>query len=203
MHTLQLESVSVFSKSSGYVTAHSVMFYSNLGGLVYDPKKRKVLLIQEKNARVRIWKFPGGYAEPNEDLADTAIREVKEETGLECFFQSMLTFRHRHDGIFGCSDFYFVCLLCPTEQNQTVHQCEQEIEACRWFELEEAKQELSGFNRFVFDKFFDQYSLGEEESASGEKLAKSSICSKVIDSKYGHIELKERVYSVESTPPFQ
>ena len=42
---------------------------------------RKVLLHYHK--KVRLVLPPGGHIEPNETPAESAIREVKEETGLE------------------------------------------------------------------------------------------------------------------------
>src|SRR5699024_8984861 len=121
------------------------------GGLVYNPATKKVLLIQEKTSVVRIWKFPGGYAEPGEDIFETAIREVYDEPGLKCGFHSLLTFRHRHKGAFGCSDLYAVCLLLCETENCTQKKCDVEIEDCRWFELNEALDNLGGFNKFVFE----------------------------------------------------
>ena len=37
-----------------------------------------------------IWKLPTGLVEASEDLSDAAIREAKEETGLECMPDCML-----------------------------------------------------------------------------------------------------------------
>lgn len=50
--------------------------------MVQNPTNGKVV-VQE---RVKSWcgiSFPGGHAEPNETIYDSAVREIKEETGLE------------------------------------------------------------------------------------------------------------------------
>lgn len=49
--------------------------------LVIDEKRQRTLLLWHK--RLRRWMPPGGHMEPNETPEDTALREAKEETGLD------------------------------------------------------------------------------------------------------------------------
>lgn len=52
--------------------------------MIQDKASGKVL-VQE---RVKSWtgiSFPGGHVEPGESFVDSAVREVKEETGLDVF----------------------------------------------------------------------------------------------------------------------
>lgn len=54
--------------------------YRKAGVFIYDPKKDKVLLIQ---SRGHLWGSPKGTIQYGETERQCAIREVKEETGLE------------------------------------------------------------------------------------------------------------------------
>ena len=40
-----------------------------------------------------IWKLPGGLVETGETIEDACVREVWEETGVKCKFQSVVAFR--------------------------------------------------------------------------------------------------------------
>ncbi len=51
-----------------------------------------ILLVQEKSPRVYgLWNWPQGTPEKGESLEDTAIREVKEETGLDIQIKKKIT----------------------------------------------------------------------------------------------------------------
>ncbi|KAH0615966.1 hypothetical protein JD844_026648 [Phrynosoma platyrhinos] len=82
-----------------------------------------------------VWKFPGGLSEPGEDIGNTAIREVFEETGIKSEFRSLLSIRqqHRHPGAFGKSDMYIICRLEPSSFN--ISFCQQECLKCEWMDL--------------------------------------------------------------------
>lgn len=81
------------------------------------------------------WKIPGGALDLGEDVADTAVREVFEETGIETEFLAVLGFRHMHNFRFGMGDIYFVCLLKAL--NRELKPDPREIGNCQWFPIDE------------------------------------------------------------------
>ena len=54
------------------------------GVILFSPNKKYVLLVKSKSNKIRKckWGFPKGNIEPNENINDCAMRELKEETGL-------------------------------------------------------------------------------------------------------------------------
>lgn len=63
-------------------------------------------------------------------MAEAAIRETVEETGVPCEFVSVICFRHMTSYRHGCDDIYFVCHLRPLSNNITTDT--NEISACKW-----------------------------------------------------------------------
>lgn len=60
--------------------SRGVKFHENAGGIVYDPSKRAMLLVQRKdNLRIGT---PKGHREAGETLLAAAKREITEETGV-------------------------------------------------------------------------------------------------------------------------
>ena len=61
--------------------------------------------------------MPTGLTDPGEDIVKAVIREVKEETGLDCTFHHVLCFREAHPMkakktyLSTHSDIFFVCLV--------------------------------------------------------------------------------------------
>lgn len=98
-----------------------------------------ILLVKERTgpAAVKggIWKLPTGLVDPVENLQDAAVREAKEETSLDCVFESMICFRHSHGGspaLGATSDLFFACLLRLKDDTQATKLQESEILDSCW-----------------------------------------------------------------------
>ena len=61
---------------AGYVTPKSA-----IGAVVYDEQQR-ILLVQRADSGV--WLYPTGWADVGYSPAEVAVKEVREETGIEC-----------------------------------------------------------------------------------------------------------------------
>ncbi|NXN01590.1 NUDT6 protein, partial [Sylvia borin] len=108
-----------------------------VAGAVLDESTGKVLVVQNRNKTINAWKFPGGLSNPGEDIGDTAVREVFEETGIKSEFKSILSIRqqHKHPGAFGKSDMYIICRMEPSSFH--ISFCQHECLRCEWMDLEE------------------------------------------------------------------
>lgn len=103
---------------------------------------REVLAVQEKDGPLRgsgVWKMPTGLINQAEDLCVGAVREVKEETGVDTEFLQVVGFRHGHYVSFSKSDLYFLCTLRPLSSD--VVEQKGEIEAAKWMPLEEFRSQ--------------------------------------------------------------
>ena len=67
-------------------TRSRLIFEFSAGGLVLDEQGR-VLLIRARDLRnLPVWTLPKGALMPGETNTEAALREVREETGLDCRF---------------------------------------------------------------------------------------------------------------------
>lgn len=135
--------------------------FLGVAGFVLNEKK-ELLVIRERFSvkQSKPWKLPGGLADKGEDLAVTARREVVEETGIEAEFVSVLGFRHQHNFRFGCSDWYFICLMKALTTE--IKHCPQEIAECKWISIEEylSDPHLTEANKFFVQCYLNQQNNG-------------------------------------------
>ncbi len=126
--------------------------------LVID-KDNNVLMVKERwgTERHNQCRLPGGGMEPYEDVATAAVREVKEETGIDTEFQAIVALRDGGNWPY-CMDvvskFYVCCLLRPLTHDITMQ--ESEIVDARWMPLDEFKRQAKG----VFSEFVSLYLAG-------------------------------------------
>ena len=58
--------------------------------LLYDNDGENILMVKNKGSRSSYYTLPGGAVESGETLEEAAIREVKEETGLNVELEGVL-----------------------------------------------------------------------------------------------------------------
>ena len=117
--------------------------YIGIGGVVIN-ENDELLVVSEKYrapGRGPGYKLPGGALLPGEHLAEAAVREVFEETGISTAFEALTFFRHWHHYRYGKSDIYFVARLSPLDNDITIQ--EEEIAECLWMPLDKFLNEDS------------------------------------------------------------
>ena len=134
---------------------HGPTHQVGIGAVILHPVTHKMLVVQEKTgpaAAKKLWKMPTGLTDPGEDIVEAAIREAKEETGLDVEFDRIICMRQAHGGIFNHSDMFFVCLLhlAPKYKEDLMKGIEvelipqeEEIAEIKWMSTDEfASQEV-------------------------------------------------------------
>lgn len=101
----------------------------------------RVLLVKHTYGKLN-WDLPGGAAELNESVAGTAIREVREETGLVVMVERMVN-RIYYCPIYDMHHFLFRCR--PVEAEQQPVATPPEISECGFFAVDALPRPISDF----------------------------------------------------------
>ncbi|KAL6985920.1 nudix (nucleoside diphosphate linked moiety X)-type motif 8 [Sarracenia purpurea var. burkii] len=126
-----------------------------VGGFVINDKN-EVLVVQEKHyapALAGLWKIPTGFILESEEIFTGAVREVKEETGIDTEFVEVIAFRHAHNVAFEKSDLFFICMLRPLSTQILVD--DLEIQTAKWMPLVEFLKQPLLQEDCMFKKVFD------------------------------------------------
>ena len=123
--------------------------------LLFDEHEQNVLMVKNKGTGSSYYTLPGGAVEQGETLKQAAVREVKEETGLDVRVGDVFTvgeafFEERgHHAIF----FTFVGKLIGGEEINISFP--EEIEEVTWMALEQAEKYIhitSGFEGVLMER---------------------------------------------------
>ena len=106
-------------------------------------KNKKVLLVYEKNRN--FWGFPKGHMEDGETEIETALREVKEEVGLDVEIDKDR--RYTLNYVIRDEIDKTTVLYIAKAKNEEIIMQENEIENIRWCSFEEALNTLT-FNNW-------------------------------------------------------
>jgi ADP-ribose pyrophosphatase YjhB (NUDIX family) len=165
-----VESEDRASDEGGRPEAQERVIERSAGGVVVRPFKEgvKVLLIRDP---YRKWGLPKGHLEDGEGTQEAALREVREETGLETLTLSAdlgeidWTFRRAGRLVHKYCRFY----LMESAQGDARPDTSEGITECRWLTVGEALELISYENaRGVLLRGVDRMSgLTDPQSSAG------------------------------------
>lgn len=107
--------------------------------VILDARGR-VLLVKHSYG-MQNWELPGGAAESEESVADTAVREVREETGLRVTAQRLTGLYYMPE-----NDSHHFVFLCGTEEaSQVARSVSSETTECGYFDPHALPRPISDF----------------------------------------------------------
>ena len=128
--------------------------YRKAGVFIYDPKENRVLLVQ---SRGQLWGPPKGTLELGENETECAVREVKEETGLDIIpsnFSRATKIKNR------AMYFYLEMNMCPVSIQKDID--DNDANGITWIKIDCLREcvynghiVLNQHCKTVFSRFMD------------------------------------------------
>jgi 8-oxo-dGTP diphosphatase len=101
--------------------------------------QEQVLLVRHTYGKLN-WELPGGASEPGESIIETALRELREETGLEAVAERLTGVYY--DTETDAHHFVFRCLLSSEASPAPTS---PEISACEYWSAADLPHPISNF----------------------------------------------------------
>ncbi|MBQ9980939.1 MAG: NUDIX domain-containing protein [Oscillospiraceae bacterium] len=113
-----------------------MLYEKSCGGVIYRKSHGNLEILLIKHINSGHWSFPKGHIEANETEQETALREIKEETGIDVVldpsFRETVHYSPKKD-----INKEVVYFLAKPRQYEIVIQ-EEEIADARWVEINHA-----------------------------------------------------------------
>lgn len=119
----------------------SCLYEKSCGAIIFFKNRQNTKILLVKNNNGRYWSFPKGHIEDGENEQQTAIREIKEETGLDVVIEN--GFREISEYCpFGKIRKRVVFFLAQAFTDNVKIQ-EEEIDSYIWVDLQQARKMCS------------------------------------------------------------
>ena len=119
-----------------------MIYEKSCGAVVYRKHHGNTEILLVKHVKSGYWSFPKGHVENDETEAETAAREIMEETGIDVFvdtgFRETVTYSLRRD--VKKTVVYFVA---RAKKNRDLVPQKSEISEIRWVEIDKASPFLA------------------------------------------------------------
>ena len=116
-------------------------YEKSCGAVIFRKHHGNTELLLIKHTNGGHWSFPKGHVEPGETEAETARREVREETGLEVqidtSFREVVSYSPRKDTIKNV--VYFLAWV----KSKEIHPQPEEVSQVKWVEISLAPKWLN------------------------------------------------------------
>lgn len=134
------------------------------GAIVYREQQGSTQLLLIKHRFSGHWSFPKGHVEPGEHENETALREVKEETGLD--IQLVDGFRESVEYCPSPDVKKQVVYFLATQCGGTLQRQESEVSEVCWLDLERAQREVTFNNDKMLIRKVSSF-LGKTQNKRG------------------------------------
>lgn len=108
--------------------------------LIYDESRQNMVMVLNQKRDSRYWSIPGGAVEPGETLEQAAIREAKEESGLDIALGGLHSVREVFFTQAGDHALIFTFYAVVTGGQLEILDPDGDIIEVKWMSVQEANE---------------------------------------------------------------
>ncbi|RTQ93074.1 NUDIX domain-containing protein [Lysinibacillus telephonicus] len=107
-----------------------------VAGVVVNSKGQWLVVKKKYSGLKGVWSLPAGFVKVGETADEAVVREIMEETGIDCEVTGLVGFR---SGVIRneVSDNMAIFCCKPLNENQSIHIQELELSDARWITIDE------------------------------------------------------------------